>query len=189
MDEPGKDVENFGNKMAGMACRTSRIGSATIDLSTLVETAFIDCEVLTFHMKATCLHELVDSNTKALSADSIIRNLKTKLWSLKYQGLCSTFEGDKLDTEGDLSGIKMSINKLVQSKKRVQTGGNGQSQEFKSWYLSVINCLLIQRKGKFQYPPPLTKKTGASSINKETSVTGSETSTVWSYKRPENGDT
>ena len=61
-----------------MARRISSIVSATIDLSTLVATASIDCEVLSFQMKDTVLDDLFDINTKALSADEIIRTLKTK---------------------------------------------------------------------------------------------------------------
>ena len=68
-DEPRQEVETFGNKMVEMACWISEIGSAPIDLSDLVATAFIDCEVLALQLKATGLHDLVESNPKALSVD------------------------------------------------------------------------------------------------------------------------
>ena len=85
MDKPGQGVKNFGNNMAKMSRRISRTGSAPIDLSALVITAFIECKVLAFQLKAKCLHDLVESKPKSLSADEIIRNLKTKLQYLKYQ--------------------------------------------------------------------------------------------------------
>ena len=46
MDEPRKDVQTFSNKMEEMAHRISGTGSTTIHLSTLVNTYFVDCEVL-----------------------------------------------------------------------------------------------------------------------------------------------
>ena len=97
MDNPGQDVENCGNKMSEMARRISRTGSAPIDLSTLADTKFIDCNVLAFQIKATCLNDLVDINPNAMSEDEIIRNLKTKFWSLKAQVLCSPSEVDNLN--------------------------------------------------------------------------------------------
>ena len=66
-------------------------------------------------MKAAGLHNLVVSNPKALSADGIIRTLKTKFWSLKAQRLCSPSEGKKLDTEGDLTGLKLAMKNMVES--------------------------------------------------------------------------
>ena len=74
------------------------------------------------------LHDLVDNNLKALSVHAIIRTLKTKLWSLKAQVIWSPYEGKKLDTEGELAGIKMAMNTLVESQKKSQTCGNGLSQ-------------------------------------------------------------
>ena len=47
--KPGKYVEQFDNKMAKMARQISRAGSAPIEISTLVDNAFIDCEVLDIH--------------------------------------------------------------------------------------------------------------------------------------------
>ena len=85
--KPGQDIENFGNKVDEMARYTSGTGYSPIYLSTLVITAFVDCEVLAFHMKSTGLCDLVESNPKALSVDEIIRTLKTKSRSLRYQGL------------------------------------------------------------------------------------------------------
>ena len=66
--------------------------------------------------------------------------LNTKFWYLKAQVLCSTSEGNKLDKEGDMSGLYLDMNKLVESQKRLQTGGNGISQYGKSQDLSVMTC-------------------------------------------------
>ena len=84
--------------MAEMARWTSGAGSAPIDLSTLVATTFVDCEVLVFQLKDTGFHYLVNSNSKSLSVDEIIWILKTKFQSLKYQGLWSPAESKKVDT-------------------------------------------------------------------------------------------
>ena len=86
-DEPVQEAENFGNTMAEMARRISGIGCAPIDLYKLVDTDFIDCKVLALQLKTTGLHELVDSNPKAISEYKIIRTLKNKFQSLMDQGL------------------------------------------------------------------------------------------------------
>ena len=104
--------------MDKMARRISRTGSATIDLSTLVATAFIDCEVVTFQLKATDLHYLVGSNPKSVYTYVITWTLKTKFQTLKAQGRWSSSDGRKLDTEGDMAGLKLAMHKLVESHKR-----------------------------------------------------------------------
>ena len=68
MDEPRQEVESFGNMMAKISLCIIGSVSATIDLSTLLATAFIDCEVLFLQMKYIGLHDLVESNPKALYA-------------------------------------------------------------------------------------------------------------------------
>ena len=124
-DEPGQDIENFGIKMVKISCRISRTGSTLIELSTLLDTDFINCEVLAFNLKAKGLNNVVDSNPKALSVDDIIWTLKTKLQSLKAQGMWGTDKIKKLDTEVEMAGLKMTINDLVESQKMGRTGGNG----------------------------------------------------------------
>ena len=113
--------------MDEMAYHISGTGSAPIDMSTLIATDFIGCKILDFHLKATCLHDLVGSNPKALSIYEIIQTLKTKLRSLKAQGPWIPSEGNKLDTKGELTGINLAMNKLVELQKRGQTNGNGLS--------------------------------------------------------------
>ena len=81
-DKPGQDVENFGNNISEMDRWISVTGSASIELSTLVSTALIDCDILDFQLKATGLRGLVYIKSKSLSVDEIIRNLRTKLLSL-----------------------------------------------------------------------------------------------------------
>ena len=99
--------------MGKMARQISRIGSARIDLSTLVATAFIDCEVLDFKIKATCLHDLVERKPKALSVDEVIQTFKNKYRYLKAQGLWCPSQGNKLCTEGEMASINMDMNNLV----------------------------------------------------------------------------
>ena len=96
-----------------MARQIIEIWYTPIDLYTLVDPESIDWEVLAFQRKATDLHELVGRKPKSLFADEITHTLKTKLWYLKSQGLCSTSKSKKLDTEGELAGPKLATNKLV----------------------------------------------------------------------------
>ena len=81
MDKPGQEVKNFGKNMAEMACPISGTGSDPIDISTLVVTSFINCEVLAFQVKDTGLYDFVYSKPKALSIDNIIWTLKKNLFS------------------------------------------------------------------------------------------------------------
>ena len=150
-DEPRQDVETFGKKMSKMDRRISGKGYNTIDLSTLVSIYFIDYDVLAFQLKSACLHDMVDINPKALSADEIIWTLKTKLWSLKVKVIWSPYEGNILDTEGDMADPKLYMNKLVKSQKRGHICGNVQSQDGKARDLSGIIFFRCHKKGNFQY--------------------------------------
>ena len=156
--EPGQDVENFGNNMAKIACRTCRIGSAPIDLSTLFTTTYINCEVLALELKDKGLHDLVDRNPKPLSEDDIIRNLKVKTCPLKAQGLWNTSENKKVDTEVEIAGLKLAMKNLLGYHKRVQVGGKGRYQDRKVRDLSGITCFCCHNKGHFQDNCILVKK-------------------------------
>ena len=80
--------------MAEISCQISGTGSAPINLSNLVVTAFINYEFLVFHLKATGIYDLFYSNPKDLFADEIIQTLNTKFRSLKVQGLWNTSKGN-----------------------------------------------------------------------------------------------
>ena len=149
-----------------MAIRIIGTGSASIDLSILFATDFIDCEVLGLQMNYTGLHDLVDRNPKALSADDIIRTLKTKFWPIKAQGLWIPSEGNKLEKKGELSGLNLTMNKMVESQKRGKSGENGKFQDCKSLDLSRITCFRFHKKRKFQANCPLAKKLGTKPGNK-----------------------
>ena len=99
-----------------------------------------------------------------MSADEIIRNIKNKFLSLQVQILWIPYEGNKLDMEGDLFGLKLDMNKLVESQKQFQSGGNCQSQDSKVRDLRGITCFLRHKKWYFQENFPLANKKGASSI-------------------------
>ena len=77
--------------------------SAAIDLVTSLSTEFIDCKVLAFQLNVTDLHELVESNTKAIYEYYIIRTLKIKFQDHMDQGLWIQSEVNKLDMEVDLA--------------------------------------------------------------------------------------
>ena len=76
-------------------------------------------------MNAIVLYYLFNSNPKALSEDAIIRTLKTEFRALKALGLWISAESNKVDMDGDMYGLKLAINKLVESQKRGYTGRNG----------------------------------------------------------------
>ena len=137
-------------------------------------------------MKACSLHYLVDRNYKVLPEDEIIQTLKTKFCYIKAQGLWSPSEGNKLDMGGDLDGLKLDTNNMAESQKRGKTGGNGRPQSEKARDSIRINCFWYHKKGNLQDNHPLLKKSGTSYGNEETQETGSEPSTDWRYKRPEN---
>ena len=99
-----------------------------------------------------------------------------------------TPEINKLDIEGELAGLKMAMNNMVESQKRGKPGGNGQYQDCKSRDLSIIDCFRCHKKGTFQDNPSLANLADTSSGNEENiSTHRSETSTTWRYKRTENG--
>ena len=101
-------------------------------------------------MKDTCIHNLVNRNLQYLSADEIIRTLKNKFWSLEEQGLWSTTESKKLDTEGDMDVLRLSMKNLTELQKRGHTGRNGQYQDGKARYLIGITCFQCHKKVHFQ---------------------------------------
>ena len=87
-----------------------------------------------------------------------------------------------------MAGLNLSINKILELQKKGQTSRNCQYQDGKARESSGITCFRWHNKGQFQDNFPLEKKAGASSGNKETPETGSETSTACRYKKPENGE-
>ena len=89
-----------------------------------VTTAFRDYEVLAFQMNNTGLHDLVYIKPKSLSEDDIIRTLKTKLRCRKAQIMWSPAKSKKVDMEGDMFGLNLSMHDLVESQKRGNTGAN-----------------------------------------------------------------
>ena len=91
-------------------------------------------------MNSTGLHDLVDRNPKSLSADAIIRTLKTKFWSIKAQELWISSEGNKLETKVELSDLKLAMNKIIESQKRGKSVVNGHFQDATFLDLSRITC-------------------------------------------------
>ena len=138
--EPGQDIKNFSKNLAKMDCRIFVTGSSPIDISTLVATALDNCGVISFNIKDAGLKDLVNSNPKALSVDYINRTLQMKFWSLKSQGLWSPAEIHKVDMKGEMDGLNLGMNRMVETQKRGQTGGNGRSQDIKARDLIRITC-------------------------------------------------
>ena len=100
-----------------MACCISGIGSATINLFTLLATTFIYCKVLVFQMKDPGLHDLVYNNLKDLSEYEIVRTLRTTFRSLKSQVLWSPSESNNVDMEGEMTYLNLAMNKRHNPRK------------------------------------------------------------------------
>ena len=124
LKEPGQDVEIFGGRIVELCRRISGTGSAPADLVVLAAATFLECDVLSFKLKAIQVHDAVDENFQAMTWDSVVRTLKTKYQSLKGQGLWTPqLTTKKRDSE--LSGLHAAINKLTAQVEGGSTGGTG----------------------------------------------------------------
>jgi hypothetical protein len=74
--EPAQDVEVFGNQITKVARPIEGTGSAHNDISVLLATAFLDSDVLTFQLRASELHNIVNDDQSSQMEDQIVRTLK-----------------------------------------------------------------------------------------------------------------
>ena len=137
----------------------------------MITTSFIDCKVLVLNIKATGIHDLVDSIPKALYAYEIIWTLKTKFQSLKAQGLWSTAETKKVDTDGEMAGLNLTMNEKVEFQKRGQRGKKLLTSRQQIAGIDQNYLFTMPQKRHFKDNYPLAKKAGKISgkTNPETS--------------------
>jgi hypothetical protein len=127
LKEPGQDVEIFGGRVVELCRRISGTGSAPADLVVLAAATFLECDVLSFKLKAIKIHDDVDEDSRAMTWDSVVRTLKTKYQSLKGQGLW-TPQATSKKKDDELSGLHAAILKLsakVASGSSEQGGAEG----------------------------------------------------------------
>jgi hypothetical protein len=117
LKDPGQDVKIFGGRIIELCRQIFGAGSAPANLVVLAAAIFLECDVLSFKLKAIQVHDTVDENFRAMTWDLVVQTLKTKYQSLKGQGLWTPqLTTKKKDSE--LSGLHAAINKLT-----AQVGG------------------------------------------------------------------
>jgi hypothetical protein len=113
LQEPGQDVEIFGSRVIEMTRRIQGSGLAPTDLTSIVASCFIDCDVLAFKLKALSFFDLVDDDATAMTWEDIVRQLKQKYRSLLGQELWDPQKKMKPADTSVLDGLQASINKLA----------------------------------------------------------------------------
>jgi hypothetical protein len=124
LKEPGQDVEIFGGRVVELCRRISGTGSAPADLVVLAASTFLECDVLSFKLKAIKVHDDVDEDARVMTWDAVVRTLKTKYQSLKGQGLWTPQSTTK-KKDDELSGLHAAINKLSAEVAGSRDGGGG----------------------------------------------------------------
>jgi hypothetical protein len=112
LKEPGQDVKIFGGRVVKLCCRISGTGCTPTNIIVLAAATFLECDVLSFKLKAIKVHDDVDEDAGAMSWDGVVRTLKTKYQSLKGQGLYS-LQATSKKREVELSGLHAAYNKLA----------------------------------------------------------------------------
>lgn len=124
LKEPGQDVELFGGRVVELCRRITGTGMAPTDLVVLAASTFLECDVLSFKLKAIDVHDSVDENPQTMNWDAVVRTLKNKYQSLKGQGLWTPQLSVK-KKDDELTGLLAAINKLsVQVNAGSNRGGS-----------------------------------------------------------------
>jgi hypothetical protein len=111
LKEPRQDVKIFGGKVVELCRRITGTGMPPPNLVVLAVATFLECDVLSFKLKAIAIHDTVDENPKALNWDAVVRTLKNKYQSLKGQGLWTPQLTNK-KREDKISGLHAALTKL-----------------------------------------------------------------------------
>jgi hypothetical protein len=147
--EPGQNVETFGTKIIEMTRRITGSGSSPVDLTSIVASTFLECDVLSFKIKALSIHDLVDEKPTAMEWEEIVRVLKAKYTSLEGQDLWTPTSNTK-PAESVLDGLHAAINKLA---AQVDGGPNGQGS---------MQCWTCNQYGHSKADCPQNRSNGSS---------------------------
>jgi hypothetical protein len=112
----------------------------------------LECDVLSFKLKAIAVHDEVDDNSQAMNWDSAIRTLKTKHQSLKGQGLW-TPQATTKKQDDEISGLRASLNKLSAHFNAGTGGRRGDRKDTRT-------CYKCQKSGHFAADCPNKKNSG-----------------------------
>jgi hypothetical protein len=148
--EPGQNVETFGTKVTEMTRRITGSGSSPLDLTSIVASTFLECDVLAFKMKALSIHDLVDNNPTAMGWEEIVRVLKAKYVSLEGRDLW-TPTANTTPAESVLDGLHAAINKLT---AQVEGGPRSSGQ-------SSLQCWTCNQYGHTKADCPHNRPGGA----------------------------
>jgi hypothetical protein len=105
-----------------MTRRISGSGLAPTDLTSIVASCFLDCDVLIFKLKASALFDLVDDNANAMPWEEIVRVLKAKCRSLLGKELWTPVKSVRTPESTTLDGLHAAINVINRLSAQVGAG-------------------------------------------------------------------
>ena len=164
-EEPAQNCESFKDKIYDIAQRIEGSGRAPNDLTSLVAETFLDSEVLAFNIEATNLYTKANRHESNLDWRKIIDENVRNYRALQSAGKW-TPEDIKRPIDmalGEVQGLTMLINKLVQNK----TIGSATSDQ----NMSETECFHCHKKGHIKANCP------------ELSSAGSQNATFIPWKR------
>jgi hypothetical protein len=82
INEPGQNVEDFGNKVIELTRHIAGSGFAPDDLTSIVAGCFTSCDELGFQLTSWKHQELVDKNPSAMKWEDIVSGSKERCHSL-----------------------------------------------------------------------------------------------------------
>jgi hypothetical protein len=111
LKDPGQDVKIFGGRVVELCRHITGTGLAPMGFMVLATSTFLECDMLSFKLKAIAVHDVIDKNAQAMNWDAVVHTLKNKYQSLKGQGLWTPqFTTKKKDDK--ISGLHATLNKL-----------------------------------------------------------------------------
>jgi hypothetical protein len=155
LKEPGQDIKIFDGRVVKLCHGITGTRMAPTGLVVLASSTFLDCNVLSFKLKAIAVHDAVDKNLQAMNWDAVIRTLKTKYQSLKGQGLWTPQLTTKKRDDG-ISGLHAALNKL---SAQIDSGASGKPHGADG---KTPRCYDCKKKGHIS--PDCPKKQGSGGL-------------------------
>ena len=125
IEEPGQDVNAFGDKVTDLCRRIVGTGSPPADLTSIVAARFLGADVLSFNMKAITMHDLADENRDAITWEAIILKLKNKYILLESQGLWTPKRTKQENSVNEFAAMTAAINSLTTKVSTMSSGESG----------------------------------------------------------------